>query len=181
MPHFKMTHTIQLTLALTLAISAIHGQKVTGWKADSTGCEALMVEFCKKENEKYRKFTIIRTSNNDSLLKRYVNNFRCCGGERYIVTLQQKFKLIKLNDTTYQIKIKDKGSLVYEDESDWEDFLWCPIGKPNGTIILIDGDDIKRREYNYKNEMKEGRIVIWNRDGTLLGREDIYNKDIKIE
>jgi hypothetical protein len=147
-----------------------------GFTPDSNGCVQAMVYQYQKENGEFKKCSVVRTSDNDNILKKYIAIYKCYGGERYIVTLQQKYKLKKVNDTIFQVIIKDKGRLVYEDEPEWADFLWCPIGKPNGAIILIDGEGEKRREYNYKNEMLNGKVIWWNSDETIL-QESVYAND----
>ena len=139
------TFIIILLFILTAKYSA--GQIHTDWKSDTTCFGKTHSDIIEKENKKYKKYNVIRTSDNDSILKKYVSALKCWGGERRIVTMQQKYRLEKLNDSTFQVKIKNPEDSVgfdpcrnsrVEDGPELYSFFSLPIGKPNGRVILAD-------------------------------------------
>ncbi|HXB10579.1 MAG TPA: hypothetical protein VNZ45_01225 [Bacteroidia bacterium] len=113
-----------------------------------------------KNLKKYSKYKLSRTSNDSAILKKYIEQYKNQGGELYIIMLQQKYKPDKTNDSTYTLIITQQDMESNEASPSWSDFLFCPIGKPDGKIIALDGVGNEIQRYVYKNEKKNG-ITIW--------------------
>jgi hypothetical protein len=113
-----------------------------------------------KSLKKYSKYKLVRTSNDSAILKKYTDQYKNQGGELYIIMLQQKYKPTKTNDSTYTLVLTQQDLQSNESSPAWNDFLFCPIGKPNCKLIATDGVGTKIQEYAYRNEKKNG-ITIW--------------------
>ncbi|GAB4132721.1 MAG: hypothetical protein Fur0041_04330 [Bacteroidia bacterium] len=102
---------------------------------------------------------LVRTSEDPEILKKYTKTYAKFGGLCYILHLQQIGKIKQMSDTSYRIVIKDKGTP--ESRMDWQTVLFCPIGKPNGLVVLVSpkGDTVQTCQY--QNERKNGVMTWW--------------------
>jgi hypothetical protein len=128
--------------------------------------------------KKYNKYKLIRTSQDSNLLKGYIELYKHNGGELYIIMMQQKYKLSKEKDTIYKLVISPQDEAeTGKDHPEWNDFLYCPIGKTNGTIIVLNADGEKMQEWHYRNEKKEGFVYWYNTDNSI-SNTFVYKDDV---
>lgn len=130
----------------------------------------------KKEKPPCDTNKIRRTSNDTALLMKYKKVYRHFGGLCYVLHLQQLGKIKKSSDSTFYVKMgatNDKQIRL-----DWQTYLYCPIGKPNGLVVLINPDGDTIQACNYFNEMKHGTMSWFQRKKGIVHQE-IYENDEK--
>lgn len=86
--------------------------------------------------------SLTRTSADSMILKKYVAIYKNLGGVCYIKQLQKMGKLEKTDEGKYTVflgKSKDAN-----DRMAWSTYMYCPIGKPDGSVALVQetGDTI---------------------------------------
>lgn len=104
-----------------------------------------------------------RTSADSTILNKYVTLYKDLGGVCYIKMLQEMGEIEKTgisemtgegNYTVYLGKSKSP-----DDRMAWTTFMYCPIGKPDGFIALVQPSGDTVQYCTYKNERKEGKMV----------------------
>ncbi|MBI3509844.1 MAG: hypothetical protein HY064_04210 [Bacteroidetes bacterium] len=120
---------------------------------------------------------LVRTSQDTLLLKKYETIYRSLGGLCYIIHLQQMAELEKTSDGFYSVRIR--ASKDPRAPADWQTYLYCPIGKPDGMIALINplGDTVQL--CNYRGEKKEG-MMTWVKKGEGVIHQEKYAADVKV-
>jgi len=127
--------------------------------------------------KKYNKYKVIRTSKDTLLLQGYIDLYKHNGGELYIIMLQQKYKVSKVSDTVYELRLTMDDASQEGTHPIWNDFLYCSIGKPNGTINVVSADGDKIQVWHYHNEKKEGTVYWYNADSSISNKF-VYKNDI---
>jgi hypothetical protein len=130
----------------------------------------------KKEKPPCDTNKIRRTSNDTILLMKYKKVYRNFGGLCYVLHLQQLGKIKKSSDSTYYVKMGATGDKQIR--LDWQTYLYCPIGKPNGLVVLINPDGDTIQACNYFNEMKHGTMS-WFQKKKGIVHQEIYENDEK--
>ncbi|CAN5326929.1 hypothetical protein BH09BAC5_BH09BAC5_29510 [soil metagenome] len=131
----------------------------------------------RKEYTKCDSADVIRTSQDTAILVKYIKIYRSLGGVCYIIHLQKMAKLINTSDGFYSVQMKE--SKDPRAPAAWQTYLYCPIGKPNGTIALLDplGDTIQM--CSYLNEKKEGMMYYVKKGKGVIYKEK-YAADNKV-
>lgn len=134
-----------------MSASSIPGDKDKDKKKEPAGCDTDKV---------------VRTSNDSLILKKYEKVYQRMGGICYILHLQELAKMKKVSDSTYNVKVKQSNTT--QSRVDWSTYLFCPIGKPNGTVTLIaeNGDSIQ--QCTYKDEKKNGLMIWWKAKNEVM-------------
>ncbi|HTL82762.1 MAG TPA: hypothetical protein VL651_13710, partial [Bacteroidia bacterium] len=78
---------------------------------------------------------VVRTSKDTLILAKYMKVYHSLGGICYIIHLQDMADLIKTSDGFYTVEIKKSADP--RAPADWQTYLYCPIGKPDGFIALV--------------------------------------------
>lgn len=99
---------------------------------------------------------LTRTSSDSTILKKYVKLYKDLGGVCYIKKLQEMGDLVKTGEGQYTVYLGK--SKTPDDRMAWTTFMYCPIGKPDGSVALVmaTGDTVQYG--SYKNEMKNGTM-----------------------
>ena len=87
--------------------------------------------------------SLTRTSADSMILKKYVAIYKNLGGVCYIRHLQKMGKLEKTDEGKYTVYLgKSKNA---NDRMAWSTYMYCPIGKPDGSVALVQetGDTIQ--------------------------------------
>lgn len=119
---------------------------------------------------------IVRTSKDSMLLVKYIRTYRSLGGICYIIHLQQMSPIKKTGDANYYVKMKktsDKREIA-----NWKTYLYCPIGKPDGTLALVTAEGDTIQQCSYKNERKHGSMIFYGKGGKIAYQEEYVN-DVK--
>jgi hypothetical protein len=118
-----------------------------------------------------------RTSQDTVLLAKYIKIYRTLGGICYIIHLQKMADLEKTSDGFYSVQIEN--SKDPRAPAAWQTYLYCPIGKPDGTIALLDplGDTIQM--CTYAHEKKNGMMFYVKKGKGVIYKEK-YVDDIKV-
>lgn len=117
----------------------------------------------KKKNKKPPKSncdpnSLTRTSADSLILKKYVNLYKDLGGVCYIRKLQEMGELEKTGEGQYTVYLgKTKTP---DDRMAWTTYMYCPIGKPDGCVALVQATGDTVQYCTYKNEMKNG-MMYW--------------------
>lgn len=98
-----------------------------------------------------------RTSADTTILKKYVALYKDLGGVCYIKKLQDMGDLVKTGDGQYTVYLGK--SKTPDDRMAWTTYMYCPIGKPDGIVALVQSTGDTVQFATYKNEMKNGRMV----------------------
>jgi hypothetical protein len=131
----------------------------------------------RKTYDKCDSADVVRTSQDTALLAKYIKIYRTLGGVCYIMHLQDMADLEKTGDNNYYVQVKE--SKDPRAPAAWQTFLYCPIGKPNGTIALLSplGDTIQM--CSYLNEKKNGMMYYLKKDKGVIYKEKYVN-DVKV-
>jgi hypothetical protein len=97
-----------------------------------------------------------RTSSDSLILKKYVTLYKDLGGVCYIKKLQDMGKIEKTDENKYTVYLGKSKSP--EDRMAWTTFMYCPIGKPDGSVALVQASGDTVQYCTYKNERKEGNM-----------------------
>ncbi|MFN8712149.1 MAG: hypothetical protein ACK5Z2_04790 [Bacteroidota bacterium] len=119
---------------------------------------------------------LVRTSKDSMLLVKYLKTYRSLGGVCYIIHLQQMAPIKKTGDANYYVKMKktsDKREIA-----NWKTYLYCPIGKPNGTVALLSAEGDTIQQCSYQDEKKHGSMIYFGKGGKIAYQEEYIN-DIK--
>lgn len=119
----------------------------------------------KKKKEKQKKKpksncdakVLKRTSQDSLILKKYVALYKDLGGVCYIKKLQDMGKLEKTDEGKYTVYLGKSKSP--EDRMAWTTYMYCPIGKPDGSVALVQASGDTVQYCTYKNERKDGRMI----------------------
>jgi uncharacterized Rmd1/YagE family protein len=114
---------------------------------------------------------LVRTSKDSMLLVKYLKTYRTLGGVCYIIHLQQMAPIKKIDDANYYVKMKKTSDKR-------ETYLFCPIGKPNGTVMLISAEGDTIQQCSYQNERKHGSMIYFGKGGKIAYQEEYIN-DVK--
>jgi hypothetical protein len=167
-----------ITLLFSTAFHALGQDKPATDNANSQNWKAVD-DAAAQKLKKYSKYKIVRTSKDSNLLKGYIELYKHNGGELYIIMMQQKYKLTKEKDTVYKLVISPQDEAeVGKDHPEWNDFLYCPIGKTNGTIIVMNADGEKMQEWHYRSEKKEGLVYWFNTEDKTISNTFVYKDDV---
>lgn len=104
-----------------------------------------------------------RTSADSLILKKYVALYKDLGGVCYIKKLQEMGDIEKTGtsemtgESLYTVYLGK--SKTPDDRMAWTTFMFCPIGKPDGFIALVQPSGDTVQFCTYKNERKEGKMV----------------------
>jgi hypothetical protein len=131
----------------------------------------------RKDFTKCDSADVKRTSQDTMLLAKYIKIYRSLGGICYIIHLQDMARLEQTSDGFYTVQIRE--SKDPRAPAAWQTYLYCPIGKPNGTIALLDplGDTIQM--CTYLNEKKQG-MMYYVKKGKGVVYKEKYNEDNKV-
>lgn len=102
--------------------------------------------------------SLTRTSADSLILKKYVNLYRDLGGVCYIRKLQEMGDLEKTGEGQYTVFLGK--SKTPDDRMAWTTYMYCPIGKPDGSVALVQATGDTVQYCTYKNEMKNG-FMYW--------------------
>ncbi len=123
--------------------------------------------------------SLTRTSADSTILKKYVAIYKNLGGVCYIRRLQKMGKLEKTDEGKYTVYLgKSKDA---NDRMAWSTYMYCPIGKPDGSVALVQetGDTIQY--CTYKNEMKNG-IMYWLKPRYgIVGMQEFVNDEKPVQ
>lgn len=137
----------------------------------------------KKEQEKNRgdyskcdSTDIVRSSKDSLILIKYMRVYKSLGGICYIIHLQEMGRLEKTADGFYSVQMRP--SKDPRAPADWQTYLFCPIGKPDGLVALTSpaGDTIQT--CNYVGEKKEGMMTYYKNKKVFYVEK--YTNDNKI-
>ncbi len=131
----------------------------------------------RKTFDKCDSTDVIRTSQDTLLLAKYIKIYRSLGGICYILHLQKMAELEKTADGFYSVQITN--SKDPRAPAAWQTYLYCPIGKPNGTIALMNPEGDTIQMCSYANEMKNGMMYYVQKGKGVVYKEKYVN-DIKI-
>ncbi len=136
-----------------------------------------------KQQEERKDFTkcdsadVKRTSQDTALLAKYIKIYRSLGGICYIIHLQEIGSLEQSSDEFYSIQIEE--SKDPRAPAAWQTYLYCPIGKPNGTIALMSPLGDTTQMCSYLNEKKNGMMYYVKKGKGVIYKEKYVN-DIKV-
>ncbi len=146
-------------------------------KKEKKAKEVVKAQEDRKTFDKCDSADVVRTSQDTFLLAKYIKIYRSLGGICYIMHLQDMADLEQTSDGFYYVQIKE--SKDPRAPAAWQTYLYCPIGKPNGTIALLSpqGDTIQM--CTYLNEKKQGMMYYVKKDKGVVYKEK-YNEDNKV-
>jgi hypothetical protein len=136
------------------------------YRVMNTGVNAKDKKEEKKKKEGCDTSKLVRTTNDTVIIKKYQKVYQRLGGVCYIIQLQRLGKLKKVSDSTYNIRVKDANTS--QARADWQTYLYCPIGKPNGTITLFGENGDTMQQCSYVDERKEGWMIWWKAKNEIL-------------
>jgi hypothetical protein len=168
----KSLFTLSLLVILSLSVMA-QDNAAQSANSNSQAADAAAAQKLKK----YSKYKVERTSKDTNLLLGYIDLYKHNGGVLYIIMLQQKYKLKKASDTVYELRLTMDDATQVGEHPIWTDFLYCSIGKPNGTINVMSADGDKIQEWHYHAEKKEG-IVYWYNNDKSVSNKFLYKNDV---
>ncbi len=128
---------------------------------------------------------LARTSADSLILNKYVTLYKELGGVCYIKKLQEMGDIEKTGTseltgeslyTVYLGKSKDP-----DDRMAWTTFMYCPIGKPDGFIALVQPSGDTVQYCTYKNERKEGKMVWLKPRYGIIANFDFINDERPVE
>jgi hypothetical protein len=121
---------------------------------------------------------LVRTSSDSMILKKYQKVYSRMGGVCYIIHLQELAKVKKVSDSTYNVKVKESNTA--EARADWSTYLFCPIGKPNGTVTLLAANGDTVQQCTYKDERKNGWMIWWKAKNEIMTAVKFTNDEQKV-
>lgn len=99
-----------------------------------------------------------RTSADSVILNKYVALYKDLGGVCYIKKLQDMGEMEKTGEGAYTVYLGK--SKTPDDRMAWTTYMYCPIGKPDGSVALVIASGDTVQYCTYKNERKEG-FMYW--------------------
>lgn len=131
----------------------------------------------RKTFDKCDSASVLRTSQDTALLAKYIKIYKSLGGICYIIHLQKMAELEQSAEGFFTVQItKSKDPRA---PAAWQTYLYCPIGKPNGTIALINPEGDTIQLCTYLNEKKNGMMYYVQKGKGVVYKEKYVN-DIKI-
>lgn len=100
---------------------------------------------------------LMRSSSDSIILNKYIALYKGLGGVCYIKSLQEMGDLEKTGEGLYTVYLGK--SKTPDDRMAWTTFMYCPIGKPDGFVALVQPSGDTVQYCTYKNERKEGKMV----------------------
>jgi hypothetical protein len=126
-----------------------------------------------------------RTSADSLILKKYVALYKDLGGVCYIKKLQEMGDIEKTGtsemtgESLYTVYLGK--SKTPDDRMAWTTFMFCPIGKPDGFIALVQPSGDTVQYCTYKNERKEGKMVWLKPRYGIVANFDFVNDEKPVE
>ena len=120
---------------------------------------------------------IIRTSQDTQILAKYIKIYRTLGGVCYIMHLQDMAKIVQDSVGLYSVQIKPSNDP--RAPAAWQTFLFCPIGKPNGQVMLLSPEGDTLQIANYQDEKKTG-LMTWFKKGKGVIYQEKYANDERV-
>jgi hypothetical protein len=133
-----------------------------------------------KENQKYDKCDsadVVRTSKDTLILAKYIKIYHSLGGVCYIIHLQKMAKIELDSAGFYSVEIKPSNDP--RAPADWQTYLYCPIGKPNGRVLLRSPEGDTVQIAYYQDERKTG-ISSWYKKGKGVIHQERFVNDEKV-
>lgn len=131
----------------------------------------------RKAFDKCDSADVVRTSQDTLLLAKYIRIYRSLGGICYIIHLQKMADLEQTSEGFYSVQIKN--SKDPRAPAAWQTYLYCPIGKPNGTIALLSPEGDTVQMCTYANEKKNG-VMFYVKKGKGVFYREKYVDDNKV-
>ncbi len=120
-----------------------------------------------------------RTSQDSLILKKYVTLYKDLGGVCYIKKLQDMGEIEKTGENAYTVYLGK--SKTPDDRMAWTTFMYCPIGKPDGIIALVQSSGDTVQQCQYKNERKEGKMIWYKPRYGVVANFDFVNDEKPVE
>jgi hypothetical protein len=155
-----------LLLAFGVATSVVSSSFASSGAAASAFMKKKKKKKEKKKKDKKKKApksncdpkSLIRSSQDSVILNKYIELYKGLGGVCYIKKLQGMGKLEKTEEGKYTVYLGK--SKTPDDRMAWTTFMYCPIGKPDGSVALVQESGDTVQYCTYKNERKEG-FMYW--------------------
>lgn len=118
---------------------------------------------------------VVRTSTDSLILAKYIKVYRSLGGICYIIHLQEMAELEKTSEGFYSVTIKPSSDP--RAPANWQTYLYCPIGKPDGMVALVSpaGDTVQ--VCSYKGERKNGLMSFFKKGDGMFYQERYVNDE----
>lgn len=129
-----------------------------------------------KDNPKYtdcKPSQVVRTSTDSLQLAKYIKIYQSLGGICYIIHLQKMAKLVKTADGAHYVTMEANPDR--RESINWKTYLFCPIGKPDGTVALCSPKGDTLQLCSYQGEKKSGAMNYYRVDGKVVHREEYVN------
>ncbi len=161
-----MRRTVLFLLLLLIGMTT---SVITSSFAETSGAVSSLMKKKKKKDKKKKKkkkkpaksncdpAKLARTSADTIILNKYVTLYKDLGGVCYIKKLQDMGELEKTGEGEYTVYLGK--SKTPDDRMAWTTFMYCPIGKPDGCVALVQASGDTVQYCTYKNERKEGRMI----------------------
>jgi hypothetical protein len=147
----------------------------------------------KKKKEKKKKppksncnpSSLKRTTADSIILKKYVALYKDLGGVCYIKKLQEMGDIEKTGtsemtgESCYTVYLGK--SKTPDDRMAWTTFMYCPIGKPDGFVALVQPSGDTVQYCTYKSEKKEGKMVWLKPRYGIIANFDFINDEKPVE
>ncbi len=131
----------------------------------------------KKPYDKCDSTKLVRTSSDSAILVKYIRIYRTLGGVCYIMHLQEMAKLHEDTVGVYTVHIEPSKDPRAAEA--WQTYLYCPIGKPNGEVLLLSPTGDTVQVAFYMNEKKTG-LMSWFKKGKGIIYQEKYANDEKV-
>lgn len=166
-PLYRKLETMKKSVAfLFLLILGVTTSVVT---SSYVSAASEVSEFAKKNKKKKKKkkkpvksncnaASLARTSADSVILNKYVTLYKELGGVCYIKKLQEMGDLEKTGEGQYTVYLGK--SKTPDDRMAWTTYMYCPIGKPDGIVALVQESGDTVQYCTYKGEKKEG-VMVW--------------------
>jgi len=131
-----------------------------------------------KENQPLDKCDsskLVRTSKDTAILIKYIRIYRTLGGVCYILHLQDMAKLHQDSVDVYSVTIKPSSDP--RAPAAWQTYLYCPIGKPDGEVLLLSPEGDTVQVAFYKDEKKNGLVTYFKKGKGIIYQEKYANDE----
>jgi ATP-dependent 26S proteasome regulatory subunit len=118
---------------------------------------------------------VTRTSTDTLILKKYIKIYRSLGGICYILHLQDIGTPVKTSDGFYTVMMKQ--SKDPRAAADWQTYLYCPIGKPDGMVALRSPEGDTVQICSYVAEKKHGMMTYYKKGQGIFYQEKFANDE----
>lgn len=129
--------------------------------------------------------SLTRTTADSLILKKYVTLYKDLGGVCYIKKLQEMGDIEKTGvsemtgESCYTVYLGK--SKTPDDRMAWTTFMYCPIGKPDGFVALVQPSGDTVQYCTYKSEKKEGKMVWLKPRYGIVANFDFINDERPVE